>query len=239
MNSNICDPLEISIIIPCYNEENYIYKTLMGLSFQEGVSDTEIIVADANSNDNTSYEIEKAIVDFPHLNIKVIEGGKVSYGRNQGVLHSKYDYLLFIDADVLLQSRDILKETFKHRKNYEIITCKQMSIDNNYKSMYLWSIFNTIRSLMPETFCTGCYFFIPKEKFISLGGFDETVTNSEDYLLSRKVPKRKFLILERLIGQDSRRFEKIGYWGFLKIVILNYINRHNINYFRKDVGYWG
>lgn len=231
--------MNISIIIPCYNEEKYIYKTLENLSLQIGVSGAEIIIADGDSTDYTLEEVYRAAEDFPFLNIRVVRGGKVSYGRNQGAKVASNDYLLFLDADTVLIHNKILWDSYNARLKYDIISCKHASTENSRISKSLWRVFNWLRRVMPETFCTGCYFFIPKKKFLELGMFDETVTNSEDYLLSRKVPKKKFLILDWYIGQDDRRFKKIGYWGFLKIVITNYINRNNINYFRKDVGYWG
>jgi glycosyltransferase involved in cell wall biosynthesis len=44
---------QLSIIIPCKNEEKYIGKLLTALTHQELESSTEIIIADANSNDST------------------------------------------------------------------------------------------------------------------------------------------------------------------------------------------
>jgi glycosyltransferase involved in cell wall biosynthesis len=231
--------MNISIIIPCYNEEKYIYRTLENLTHQLGVSGAEIIIADGNSTDNTLEEVYRATEDFPFLNIRVTKGGKVSYGRNQGAKIASNDYLLFLDADTVLMHNRILWDSYNTRLTYDIISCKHVSTEDRLISKILWKTFNWIRTVMPETFCTGCYFFISKKKFFQLGMFDETVTNSEDYLLSRKVPKSRFLVLDWFVGQDDRRFNKIGYWGFLKIVVLNYIYRNNINYFRKDVGYWG
>jgi hypothetical protein len=91
---------------------------------------------------------------------------------------------------------------------------------------------------MKESFSTGCFFAISKNKFNELGGFDETATQSEDFLLSRQIPKNKFKILNRFVGQDSRRFKKMGYCGFIKLVILNYWNKNNSNWFKKDMKYW-
>jgi hypothetical protein len=83
-----------------------------------------------------------------------------------------------------------------------------------------------------------CYFFISKQKFNELGGFDETLNNSEDFWLSRKVSKSRFKILDKYVGQDDRRFKKMGNLSFLKNIILTYLNKNNINWFRNDVGYW-
>jgi hypothetical protein len=70
------------------------------------------------------------------------------------------------------------------------------------------------------------------------GMFDETLNHSEDYCLSKKYNPKKFKIHSHYIGQDDRRFKKMGYLGMLKLVILNYIHRDNPDHYRKDVNYW-
>ena len=48
--------MKISIIIPTYNEEEYLPKLLESIKSQD-FTDYEIIVADAQSDDNTILEI--------------------------------------------------------------------------------------------------------------------------------------------------------------------------------------
>ncbi|PJC57531.1 MAG: glycosyl transferase, partial [Ignavibacteria bacterium CG_4_9_14_0_2_um_filter_37_13] len=43
----------ISIIIPTYNEESVIEKTLQNLKKIDGIAETEIIVVDGRSSDRT------------------------------------------------------------------------------------------------------------------------------------------------------------------------------------------
>jgi glycosyltransferase involved in cell wall biosynthesis len=43
----------VTIVIPCKNEETYIGHLLESLSQQVGIGSTRIIVADADSTDNT------------------------------------------------------------------------------------------------------------------------------------------------------------------------------------------
>lgn len=229
-----------TIIIPAYNEEKYIYNTLWMISRQYDVNNLRVIVADGGSTDRTIEMVSKASVDFKNLQIELVGGGKVAKGRNVGAGLTHTPYVLFMDADSILIEEDIFQQTLKYIDGYDIITCKQKSTTySDIRSVWVYKIFNWIRSKMPQTFCTGCYFFISKEKFNELGGFDESLNNSEDFWLSKKVPKSKFKILNRYIGQDNRRFKKIGYFKFLKIVILNYLYRNNIKWFKKDVGYWG
>lgn len=229
---------KITIVIPSYNEEFYIYNTLWSISKQKFDGKLKVIIADGNSTDRTLERISRASQDFKNLDIEITEGGMVGVARNNGAQLVNTPYILFVDADSVLIEKDILTETLKYSESYDIITCKQKSTVSGFKSKLTWDIFNFVRKIMPETFCTGCYFFISKDKFNELGGFDETLNNSEDFWLSRKVSKKYFKILNRYVGQDDRRFKKMGYLNFLKIVILNYWYRNDIRWFKKDVGYW-
>tara|TARA_B110000858_G_scaffold15507_1_gene15668 strand:- start:40 stop:759 length:720 start_codon:yes stop_codon:yes gene_type:complete len=229
----------ITIVIPSYNEERYIYNTLWKISRQRFVGILEVIIADGNSTDDTVQNISKASEDFKNLSISITEGGKVGYGRNQGASLVTTPYVLFMDADSILIEEDILSEAIKYLETHEIISVKQESITpQDKKSIYTYKLLDWIRKIMPITFCTGCFFLISKDKFNELRGFDETLQNSEDFWLSKQIPNSKFKILNKHIGQDNRRFLKIGYWNFIKINLLNYLNFWNINWFKKDVGYW-
>jgi GT2 family glycosyltransferase len=95
-----------------------------------------------------------------------------------------------------------------------------------------------MQEIMKETFSTGTYMAVRTSVFRDLGGFDETLNHSEDYFFSRKIPKERFRILNCKIGQDDRRFKKMGYYGMLKMIINNFINKNNVEYFKKDIGYW-
>lgn len=236
MNTN----KQLTVIIPSYNEEKYIGDTLAGIFRQDLPERLRVVVADGGSTDNTLKVVERASTVFKDkLEIEVIEGGKVARGRNNGAKVATTPYLLFMDADSVLLQEDIIKKTLEHRKEYDIVTCKQRStVSGDRRSDIVWRVFNLVRRVMPQTFCTGCYFFISKKQFKKLKGFDETLNNSEDFWLSRNIKKSKFKILDRYVGQDDRRFKKMGYWTFLKFVLLNYWYRNDIEWFRKDIGYW-
>ena len=227
-----------TVVIPSYNEERYIYNTLWYLSRQELYTKIRVIICDANSTDKTLEHISKADRDFENLEIEIRTGGNVSYGRNKGAELVNTPFILFLDADSVLLNPDTIIETLKHAYDYDIIGCKLKSTVNGIYSWLTWKGFEFIREIMPETFCTGCYFFISKQKFIQLGGFDETLQNSEDFWLSKQIPKSRFKLLDKYIGQDDRRFKKMGNLSFLKNIILTYLNKNNINWFRNDVGYW-
>lgn len=239
--TQICNHMKdlLTVVIPCKNEGKYIFRTLYRLNEQVGIRGIRVIIADGGSTDSTLDEINKFNLTHHKLKIEVIPGGPVSYARNQGAAIASTPYILFLDADtVLLSSDSILKCLFQLFRGKTICTCKTKSVSSTFMSKLVFWTFNHIQRLTPETFCTGQFFMIKKHDFEFFGKFDESVTHSEDYLLSRQIPKRDFVIVDRWVGQDDRRFRKMGYMNFILLIMKNYINRNNLEYFKKDVGYW-
>ncbi len=92
---------EISILIPLYNAENYLQRTLdsvIGQSF----SDFEVIIIDDGSTDN-SYEICKAYAErFPYIKIFRQNNSGTSVSRRLAAEKAQGEYLCFLDADDIL-----------------------------------------------------------------------------------------------------------------------------------------
>src|SRR3990172_3737337 len=90
----------ISIIIPTYNEENYIEKCLKSLSNQTLPRNKyEIIIVDGGSKDRT-IDIARKYVD------KVIRQKSKGVGgaRNDGVNAAKYGVIATTDADFIVSN---------------------------------------------------------------------------------------------------------------------------------------
>ena len=79
---------------------------------------------------------------------------------------------------------------------------------------------------------------VTKKTYLEIGGFDETLHQSEDYFFSENIEKKDFKILNSYVGQDDRRFKKIGYFGMVKLLITNFLNIGDKNHFKKNIGYW-
>lgn len=91
--------MNISVIIPTYNEENVILECLKSLS-KQSIKDFEIIVVDDGSTDNT-YEILSKLKNTKS-ELVLIKGQHEGAGaaRNLGAKSAKGDALVFIDADM-------------------------------------------------------------------------------------------------------------------------------------------
>jgi glycosyltransferase involved in cell wall biosynthesis len=88
--------MEISVVIPLYNKEKYIYRTLASIMAQS-LSPAEIVVVDDGSTDASVSEVLK----FDDNRIRLIHQQNSGEGaaRNRGVAGSKYDLVAFLDAD--------------------------------------------------------------------------------------------------------------------------------------------
>lgn len=108
----------LSIIIPTYNEEEYLPVLLESIK-QQDFSDYEIIVADADSKDNTVKIAEE-------YGCIVVEGGMPAVGRNNGAKVAKGDYLLFLDSDLKLTEDYLAKVIYEFKMERLGIAITQM-----------------------------------------------------------------------------------------------------------------
>lgn len=90
--------VKFSVIIPLYNKEQYIKKTIYSI-LSQSYQDFEIIVIDDGSKDK-SAEIVHNIPDN-RIRLIQIENGGVSKARNHGISISKGDFITFLDGDDL------------------------------------------------------------------------------------------------------------------------------------------
>ena len=123
--------MQISVVIPCYNESQVIVETVKKIkSFLiKNYSDFEIIVVDDKSTDNT-LEIVSQI-----NNIKVLRNLKnhgKGYSVKKGVRAARGEWILFMDAD---SSTDIseLNKLSKYQDKYKLIIGSRALPDSDVK----------------------------------------------------------------------------------------------------------
>lgn len=110
----------VSIIIPCFNAEAFIGETLNSVIHQS-YSNLEIIIINDGSTDNSLNVIES----FKDERIQVINQNNngVSRARNEGMLKSKGDFILFLDADDVLSHSFVQSrmEIFERNPNVNLV----------------------------------------------------------------------------------------------------------------------
>src|SRR5262245_40191075 len=94
----------ISVIIPAYNAEPWIDKTLVSVFHQTYRADSiELLVIDDSSTDRTNEIVFNCLQNSP-IQSRVIKGtyGSPSKARNAGLLVARGNWIQFLDADDLL-----------------------------------------------------------------------------------------------------------------------------------------
>ena len=233
---------EITIVIPCYNEVKYIGRTLRHIFRQHGCKGVRIIIADAGSTDGTLEKIE-LLKDSLGLRIEVIRGGLPSIGRNSGAKLVSTPYILFIDSDITFTHKYVISECMEKISsgNYDMIgTTPAYKGRFDIRAWIMFGINKYSTWLLSKTrpFAIGGFTMISRNKFNELGGYDEKAHQSEDWLLSRRIAPNRFKLVFDLITQDNRRFKKYGYLNMIKLMLRNWKNRNNLEYFYNSQNYW-
>ena len=216
MNSE--NMIKFSVVVPTLNEEKYV-GTLLEALCQQNFKDFEVIVVDAKSSDKTKEAVEKYA---KKLNLKfVISPQKgVSFQRNYGAKLSKFDHLVFFDADVDPEPRFLSKIAgYINKKPVGILTSWNVPISEKPIDDLIYWVHNQIllegaKRVSPGA--VGTFIYVEKRVFKAIGGFDESISYGEDWDLAKRVFDRGYkytLLKDPKIRVSVRRFDKEGRSG--------------------------
>jgi len=205
----------ISFIIPAYNEERLLGRTLESIhkAAKEIDVSCELIVVDDNSSDNTGKIAN-------NLGAKVIKVNhrKISATRNAGAHAANGSLLVFIDADTVI-STEILQSTMAAINNKAFGGSAAFRFDGYipiYGKIIQWLLYRLYRL---GKIVGGSYLFCTREAFERVGGFDETVYGGEEMIMSRSLRKMgKFILLKQTVLTSGRRLRIYSFWEIMRII---------------------
>ena len=124
---------KISIILPVYNSENYIEKTIESVLSQT-ITNFELIIVNDGSTDNTETICKKYAAKNSKIKYFYIENSGVSTARNYALTKVTGQYITFIDSDDLYH-KDYLKVLQKNLKKFQadLVTCSYQTLSNQPK----------------------------------------------------------------------------------------------------------
>lgn len=179
--------IKFSVIIPLYNKENYIIKTIQSV-INQTYQYFEIIVVNDGSTDN-SLERVKSISD-ERLKIYSVKNGGVSRARNYGISVASNEFITFLDADDIWDDRFLetiisLKNRYPEAKifttGYSIE--EKRNIDNiisgTYGDSFIIEDYCGIHLNSCAIFCTDTV-CISKDVLLRMGGFAVGIKRGED-----------------------------------------------------------
>ena len=232
--------MTISVIIPAFNEENYLLQTLqhlhqavehLGIKPNQPV---EIIVVDNDSTDRTAEiacDLGARVVPVPEHNIARV--------RNKGASVASGELIIFLDADTLIPA-SLLRRIVQLM---EEPNCLGGAVDPDYQPVrFLIRAYLRLWRLIGLTLgmAQGALQFCRRDAFFALEGYDESIYMGEDvdfYWRLSKLAKSRGQHVHYLrdvqVVPSCRRFDQ---WPTLRTLINT--NPIYILLFRKRRSAW-
>jgi cellulose synthase/poly-beta-1,6-N-acetylglucosamine synthase-like glycosyltransferase len=126
-------PPLVSIIIPAFNEQNTIIKSIQ-CAIRQDYPEYEIIVVDDGSSDFTPF-----LIDFPEVKaIHMVRNQGKASAVNQAIAEAKGDYILFSDSDSHLH-KNAIRELVKHFDSPNVgAVCGKLIVRNIKSLIVCW-----------------------------------------------------------------------------------------------------
>lgn len=198
---------KISVIMPVYNVERYVSKSIESI-INQSFNDFELIIVNDGSTDNSKEIIEKYAKLDSRITIINKENEGVASARNLGIDRSIGKYLFFCDSDDYAEEH-MLERLYKkiEEKNAEIVISGFFMQYNENECIKNYRV-----STEKE------YYYVEKNEFIN---------DMYEFIKINLIntPWNK-LYLNRVIKKENLRFEnRFGEDAFFNVNYLKIINK--------------
>ncbi len=210
------EPL-ISIVVPAYNERDYVAEALKSIRNQTYQRLETIVVANACSDDTA-----KVAREFADNVIEVPKQG-ISHAKNIGYLHSHGNVCAFMDADSAADEYLIEKVYLSIVEGYECGKAKIRSSDDKRLRARIFCWYSETLSRMSQFWSSidsgaGAFTFLTKELGKKIGLPDGSLFREDlmvmedvDLLIRMKKAGNYKFITESCLYTSMRRFVEEGY----------------------------
>lgn len=123
--------MDVSVVVPVYNTENYLRKCVDSIINQQNVS-MEIILVDDGSTDSSGKICNEYALKYPYIHAIHIENSGPATAKNTGLELAQGDYVSFTDSDDELEPTMFYEMICAGKKyNSDIICCNFKEADAN------------------------------------------------------------------------------------------------------------
>ncbi|MBZ0256533.1 glycosyltransferase [bacterium] len=209
--------MDYSFVIPAYNEERRIARCIASVreSMLALPREYEIIVADDDSDDATAATAEQ-------LGARVVKSGKRNIGatRNVGAANAQGEIVVFVDADSMVTSETLCAMDEALQRG---VIGGGAAIQWSSRAGFVADLcrigWNTVSRLfrMPA----GSFFFVNKEAFDAVGGFNEAYFATEELHLGKDLKRLgRLTVVKAPILTSPRKVHEFSGWEIGKMLLL-------------------
>ncbi len=179
------ETVDVSVIIPCHNEELSIGDQLDALEVQEYNGTFEVIVVDNRSTDGTAELVQRRMAHWPAL--RMVSAGDRSgagYARNSGAAVARGKYLMFCDGDDVVMAGWV--QAMSDGLDHNGLVAARIEIENLNPAWLIKSRGLSAQQSGPPRFYGGIAYApagahgIHRSVFDSVGAYNEDIFGAED-----------------------------------------------------------
>lgn len=200
----------ISVVIPLYNKEKCIVRTLRSVLIQKGCT-FEAVIVDDGSTDN-SLSVAESITD-DHIRIFKQANGGPSKARNTGLRQARGEWVVFLDADdeLLPDTLETFTRLITAHPDADIFDCGHIDVHHGRRTPAHHPLEGYIGNPMRECFFArispGNARSAIRRDYVLQFPFDERIRRFEDAeWLGRLLPGAKVFSTTRptfLVNHDD------------------------------------
>lgn len=192
----------ISFIVPAYNEETLIGRTLESLNkaAAEIGEPYEIVVANDASTDRTAE-----IAESNGARVVSVNRRQIAATRNEGARESTGDQLIFVDADTVV-SAEVVRAAIDAMNQGAAGGGSAVRFDGQLPRYAELAFPIMVRIFRATGLACGCFIFSTRAAFEAAGGFDEKLFASEEIAMSRALKRQgRFVVLRESVTSSGRK----------------------------------
>lgn len=192
----------ISFVIPAYNEEALIGRTLEAVTraAQNIEEACEVIVTDDASSDQTAAIAEAHGAAVVRVNLR-----QIAAARNAGAREARGDRLIFVDADTVVNEA-VVRAAVEAMNRGAVGGGSAVSFDGQIPAYAKLVQPLLVRLFRATGLACGCFLFCTREAFDAAGGFDEALFASEEIGMSLALKRQgRFVVLRQSVTTSGRK----------------------------------
>ncbi len=192
----------ISFVVPAYNEERLLGRTLaaIGDAGRTLGEPFEVVVVDDASTDGT------VVVAREHgARVLPVNHRQISATRNAGAAAANGSILIFVDADTVVSAAVVLAAVEALRGGAVGGGCA-IRFDGRLPLYGRLLAAITVPLYRVLGFASGCFLFCTREAFDAAGGFNEELFGAEEAALSRALHRQgRFVVFREFVTTSGRK----------------------------------